>query len=209
MVGAMPQITIELDQDTVDALAARKDSAAPSTEEVARRALYQIAYLPDDKASYRKPCTCGHLERMADNPEFPVHFDKRTNEYWITHDPGRYSLIVRYCFFCGDAAPMSKRASLFAYVPETEKSRLAKLCEGIESFEDAMDRLGPPDFDVAGGMMVPASNGDERDKSVVLRTMTYRQLSDTAEVLFVQKPDSSGVSLMIYAKPLEGTSTLT
>ncbi|GLS20709.1 hypothetical protein GCM10007874_37260 [Labrys miyagiensis] len=199
----MPHITLTLDQDTADMLAARIDDAAPSLEDVAYQALYQVAQQRDENVGYRRRCTCGWLEKFADNPELPVHFDAQTNEYWITDNPARSSLIVRYCFSCGGAAPLSKRHSLFAHVPPTEKSRLAKLCEGIVTFEDAINRLGPPDFDTPGGMMVPSGDESDQEKSIILRTLMYRGLSDTADLLFSQRPNSDGVSLMVWAKPLE------
>lgn len=199
----MPRISITLDQDTAEELAARIDDVTPSLEDVAAQALYQAARQFNANVGYRSRCTCDMLEKCADDPDIPVHFDSRTNEYWIAVDPAKSSVVVRYCFSCGGGAPASKRDLLFVRIPMEERSRLLTLCERIKTFEDAIHRLGPPDVDMPGGLMMQPTDGTDQEKVIVLRTITYKQLSKTADLLFTQRQDSNDLSLMFLAKPIE------
>ena len=75
-----------------------------------------------------QPCTCGFLERQADDPASPIVFDARLNEYHFEYPSpcaggdcptAKAEMMIYHCPFCGGAAPVSKRASLFtAFTPE-------------------------------------------------------------------------------------------
>ncbi|MCX7424952.1 MAG: hypothetical protein NTW96_04905 [Planctomycetia bacterium] len=97
------------------------------------------------------PCTCGYLERAADDPANPIAFDERTFEYQFTYQEsdheGRSMLVIYHCPFCGGAAPESQRHRLFAAIPTTEEERLAQLLAPIETMQQAIDVLGPPQMD--------------------------------------------------------------
>ena len=68
-------------------------------------------------------CDCLVLERAADDPNVPVLFDSKMNEYHMVHADGQGHTIIRHCFFCGGKAPQSKREALFARVLHEELRR--------------------------------------------------------------------------------------
>jgi hypothetical protein len=97
--------------------------------------------MPKHASVTNKPCTCDLLQRVANDPFYPIVFDTDTNEYHFTWNDGAL-LVIGHCPFCGGAAPESKRALLFAQIPGPEESRLAKLLKGVTSMDDAINRFG-------------------------------------------------------------------
>ena len=75
----------------------------------------------------KKLCCCGYLERAGLDPESPIDFDTRTNEYqfkyMVAGGKGEGSLIIYHCPFCGGAAPESLRDALFETVTVSERQR--------------------------------------------------------------------------------------
>jgi hypothetical protein len=185
----MKQITIELEEDAADALAAKIDDSMPSLEAVARHVLTNASERWEEDAGYRRPCRCQALEYLADDPRTPLVFDTKTNEYHITKDPGDRGghFIVRYCFFCGGKAPISKRAELFARIPDEEKRRLSELCKEIRTFDEAIRTFGPAEHDLPFGMIQESIDENGRRESIPHRMLTYTGLSDVAEVCFTQR----------------------
>ena len=60
-----------------------------------------------------KPCTCGFLECQADDPDSPIVFDARLNEYHFEYaspcsdvgcDSAKAQMMIYHCPFCGGAA---------------------------------------------------------------------------------------------------------
>lgn len=137
----------------------------------------------DDEAGGTTSCTCGSLERAAAEPAVPISFDEKTNEFSIIYTDGtiRGSLRVRFCTWCGGAAPRSKRASLFAVVTDAEERRLRDVAGDLWSVDEAIARLGPPDEDHAEGFVTH----DEAREGVGpgrtgYRVIRYQKLSPTA-----------------------------
>lgn len=125
-------------------------------------------------------CTCDLLQRTANDPFYPIVFDTATNEYHFTWNGGAV-LLIRYCPFCGGAAPDSKRALLFAQIPKAEESRLAKLLDGVISMDDALNRFGQPSYD-----MMSVSTHDETDDAGPViaphRLIQYHEVSEVADI---------------------------
>ena len=62
----------------------------------------------------KKPCTCGFLERQADDPDSPIEFDARMNEYHFeypspcadgTCDAAKAQMMIYHCPFCDGEYP--------------------------------------------------------------------------------------------------------
>jgi hypothetical protein len=63
-----------------------------------------------------EPCKCGVLELAAKDPRSHIVFDSEVNEYHFRYphpikgNPSAMgSMVIYHCFFCGGAAPASKR----------------------------------------------------------------------------------------------------
>lgn len=128
------------------------------------------------------PCTCGFLTRCAKDPSSPITWDERLNEFHITyrHEASTGELMVYHCPFCGGATPPSRRGDLFHEVTAEEERRLNDLSAEIKTVADCLQRLGAPDQDLAEGM---ATETDGRRET--FRTLWYRNLSSTVDVIFV------------------------
>jgi hypothetical protein len=197
----MTRVTIDLNDEMVEALLAQIADSRPTLKDVVHHALERIVERWNDEAGIKRLCRCGTLERMADDPTTPVEFDPSTNVFKLVYENARGSRIIRYCFHCGDRAPPSKAPRTFALVSPSEKLRLAELCKDIHTFSDAVRTFGPPDHDYPSGMTRHSTTKEGRDEWSVQRVFVYSKLSETADVRFTQ---SSGelVSLGFWAKPL-------
>ncbi|WP_145289313.1 hypothetical protein [Pirellulimonas nuda] len=141
-------------------------------------------------------CTCGYLQRAADEPGTPIVFDATTNEYLFVYPqqegPGLADLVIYHCPFCGGAAPASKRQLLFHVVPSAEVSRLKELMRPIRSIRQAFERLGAPESDDPAGFTVTSDEAGGVAGSVVpSRKLTYRSLSTVADVNVIERLDGS------------------
>jgi hypothetical protein len=98
------------------------------------------------------------------------------------------TVVIFHCPACGGVAPESTRSLLFAQIPRTEEARLSRLLHGIEAIDDALDRLGKPDFDG-----VSISRYPERENKAPRiqhhRDIRYHNLSDVAEIWITERPD--------------------
>jgi hypothetical protein len=131
-------------------------------------------------------CDCGYLERSADNPDIPIRFDEKMNEYHFVYerqDGIGGNLLLRHCPFCGGRAPESKRAAFFAVIPSAEESRLLKLTRAIHTVDDAVRSLGIPDNDYETGMISvkPEKDGNP-PVTEGFRTLIYRSVSVVADI---------------------------
>lgn len=131
-------------------------------------------------------CTCDYLENAANDPKCPIIFDEATSEYQFTDN--RVTLVIYHCPFCGGAAPESKRALLFAQIPENEERRLAGLLNGIETMDGALSKLGQPDFEGVSTTRKPEGKNDA-PRIQHHREIRYHQLSDVAEVWITERTD--------------------
>ena len=90
-----------------------------------------------------KTCECGHPERWAADPTWPVEFDERMNEYNLVHDGVK--AIMRFCYWCGGRLPDSKRGDFFTTPDETELAEVRALLADAKTAEDVFRILGSPD----------------------------------------------------------------
>jgi hypothetical protein len=147
------------------------------------------------------PCSCGFLERAADDPKLPIRFDPSVGEYNFefpspcvgeTCPEAKAQLRIYHCPFCGGAAPPSRRETLFARISDEEAARLYRIFHGMRTLEEVIRAVGPPNEDIPRGvtMRKPEKEGNApRLRSY--RTLHYTHISDTADV-------------QVYADPAEG-----
>jgi hypothetical protein len=141
-------------------------------------------------------CECKYLQHAADDPDVPIVFDQRTNEYHYRYlESGSgvpANLIIYHCPFCGGAAPTSKRELLFHVVSSQEKDRLVDLLEPFCSIQELIQVLGKPDEDMPAGMWVKRHELDDRpSQAAYCRMLTYKSLSDVADVQVFERPNGS------------------
>jgi hypothetical protein len=127
------------------------------------------------------PCDCGYLDDAAKNPEHPIEFDARLNEFSIVHGKSRF--LIHHCPFCGGAAPASLRATLFAHVTHDEQRRVLGLTRDLRRVEDVIAKLGPPSREVPFGLVTARPECDGGAPSFqAVRVLVYSELSATAEL---------------------------
>lgn len=146
------------------------------------------------------PCSCRTLERAADDPKNPIVFDAETAEYQFVFDSEM--LVIYHCPFCGGATPKSKRHSLFARIPIEEESRIAELMDGIDTIDDAVQKLGKPDFE---GTLITRylDKGNQAPIIEHHREICYESLSDSAEIRITERSNGK-ISWQLQGKYLGG-----
>ena len=156
---------------------------------------------PNSASVTAVPCTCKTLERAAEEPDCPVVFDPELKEYNIENRRTRSRWNIYHCYFCGGAAPRSKRASLFATIPERERERLTHLTSGFADFGEVLARFGKPDEDMAVGTASIRDATDAAGPTVTpYRTLRYYGLSKVANVEFVDYGPKHGVRASLQGK---------
>ncbi len=139
-------------------------------------------------------CTCGYLERAADDPASPIVFDERTSEYQFTYQEsgldGPSMLVIYHCPFCGGAAPESQRHLLFAAISPAEKERLIQLVAPIETIQQALDTFGMPQFDTYFVLQELRRDDPNNPPSFQQnRELLYTTLSEVADVRIMEVPN--------------------
>jgi hypothetical protein len=136
-------------------------------------------------------CSCGYLERAANDPKSPIVFDKLTHEYQFVYpDPqadiiprGKATLIIYHCPFCGGAAPPSQRDLLFSIITPDEEQRPRELLADVRTIDDALRILGQPDLDLDAGVTRRQHETSGTGPSIEsFRSLTYSGLSKTVDV---------------------------
>jgi hypothetical protein len=152
-------------------------------------------------------CDCGVLEQAAKNPDIPIEFDPRLNEFQIvfTCNGEAGQMNIYHCLFCGGLAPPSLRKTLFAEVPVAENHRLASMTGQLATLVDVFAELGEPDRDEHGGVTVTTPEQDgQPPETRAYRTLLYTRLSDVADIRVVVS-DSDQVSFSFLGKYLGDT----
>lgn len=138
------------------------------------------------------PCECDWLGRAAAEPGVAVAFDAALNEYHLIHEGrgGRGALMLRYCPFCGGAAPKSRRPERFMRLTQAELARLESLVSPLQTLADVIGAFGAPDeeLDPGDGSCQPHPF-DAPPRFERGRTLIYRGLSESAEVRATQHAD--------------------
>jgi hypothetical protein len=153
-------------------------------------------------------CQCPFLRHLAADPDVPIQYDPRLNEYHIV---GTLSLTMIYhCPFCGGRAPKSLRPFQFHYLPETERQRLENLMTGLDSLESIVSKLGAPTIDLDPGKPSEeeSADGDPTAPDPFYRELRYEALSDAAD-LRVGVRRSGAVQCTITEKPHRQAATST
>lgn len=149
-------------------------------------------------------CSCNYLRNAAEDPDNPIIFETRTNEYQFTYqhgdEEGRAMLVIYHCPFCGGTAPRSKRALLFAAISQAEEFRLAEKLEPIKTLADAIAILGEPDYDGYSTSKMPEEEGTP-PKVKRFRDIRYEGLSDVASVWITERSDQT-IYWTLHGKPL-------
>ena len=140
-------------------------------------------------------CRCDWLERAADDPECPVEFDAKLNEYHIVRGPKDF-LMIYYCPFCGGGAPKSRRDRLFHRLTDTERRRLVSLTKDMRTVQDVTRAFGEPDIRQPVGTVVTKPERDGKPETAQsYPAMIYRKISKTADVHVILYPtDRVGIS---------------
>jgi hypothetical protein len=122
------------------------------------------------------PCSCSFLKNALNDERFPIGFDAQVNEYFFEHkmpDGGTLSVRLLHCPMCGGVASRSTRDKMFADLSNDEIQRIHTKVGSYKSVADVERALGAPDLDQKGG-----------PDSRVIRILTYKKLSKTADVQF-------------------------
>lgn len=137
-------------------------------------------------------CTCGYLQRAADDPDVPIQFEASMGEYQFAYQTevwGPSMLIIYHCPFCGGAAPRSKRELLYHVIPEAEKERLKELLLPIKAIADALERFGEPESDSPFGTASMHDEANGQPASIeYARVLRYETLSEVADVAIFESP---------------------
>lgn len=151
-------------------------------------------------------CDCGVLERMADEPKFPIEFDAALNEYHITCGDGGHAMIY-YCPFCGGSTPKSKRDRLFHRITDAEKVRLSELTKDMRTIQDVTAALGEPDISQPIGVVSTSPERDGKPETTqTYRAMVYTKLSDIADVHVTVYPTDK-VAIQFQGKAVKKNPT--
>jgi hypothetical protein len=156
-----------------------------------------------------EPCECGSLQRAAEDPDLPVRFDPRMNEFNFVYTTaaGHEGLLsIHHCYICGGKAPESRRRLFFRLVPRAEQDRLWALFRPLKTLAAVLDAWGQPDQDYerGTGIQSPEKNG-EPGVIQQFRTLVYEYLSDCAVVrVIVYRDDHLGVAF--HGKPADPDS---
>jgi hypothetical protein len=124
-------------------------------------------------------CDCGALDRAAKDPDLPIEFDARLNEFHLVHGRGRR--LLYHCWSCGGKAPESLRDTLFARISREEQHRLLALVADVTTVSDLIARLGKPDSDSSRGVVIEMPEQDGKAPTVeARRVLVYANLSEVA-----------------------------
>ena len=129
----------------------------------------------------RTPCGCSTLMECVRRDDIPIKYDNKLNEFHIVR-PNGYT-IIRYCPFCGELLPVSKRGDMFQRLTVAERKRLKRRFGHLLTADSVISALGPPDRDIPEGVVTEDRFRDRR-KRTIQRTLSYFGLSKTALILF-------------------------
>jgi len=147
-------------------------------------------------------CDCRVLEHASREPDHPIRWDERLQEYYIVYGKsGR--MMIYYCPFCGGSTPKSRRSLLFHSLTDEEQRRLSNLIKGLETVQGVKAAFGEPDIYQPQGerKTIPERDG-KPETTTVYSVMIYTKLSDVANIhVTVCGMDSVGFGF--HSKPIE------
>ena len=138
--------------------AARMASVVSLTLPARRRLIRNVSRcsrpVTTKQKSRKRKCTCNWLHNSAEDPDIPVVFDARLNEFHIQRNRDKGYSMVYFCPICGYAAPDSLRGSLFARIPHKEHRRLDELTQHLKTLDEVFSALGTPTRDEPYGQPI-------------------------------------------------------
>lgn len=149
-----------------------------------------------------RPCKCDCLHDAANDPATPVKYYEALAEFRIVCVDGHKNgyLSIYYCPFCGGEVPRSLRPNHFARITKEELVRLGALLNGINSVDEALTRLGPPDHEFPAGVtMTTRSSVTNGPEVFSYRTLHWKGYSATADIV-LNDYQPMGVSFSFLAK---------
>ena len=140
-------------------------------------------------------CKCDYLQRLAEDPNCPVDFDAKLNEFHITGKNGGHHMIY-YCPFCSGSAPKSLRSHLFHTLTHEERGRLCELAKDLHTVDAVIAAFGEPQIKYpVGSITVTPERDDKPETTQSYPTMIYTKLSDTANVhVTIYPTDKVGIT---------------
>ena len=126
-----------------------------------------------------KTCDCKSIDNYSKDPEVPISYDSKFNEYsinFVSDNGGK--VFLRYCFSCGGALPESKRCDYFTNPDETLIVKYKNMLKDVKNADDIICILGEPDSQID----LPSIR--EEDKEIYgmkqqKRQFDYEKLSDS------------------------------
>ena len=143
-----------------------------------------------------KTCTCDWLKNAADDPRFPIEYDRQNNEFKLCCqlEGGEIGYtVLHFCPFCGGKAPDIRKEQSFTQLSEQEFLRLQELTQQIKSIEDAFRILGEPELGE------PEISQAEQELLQAARSLTYENLSETATI-HITEYEQGNVRIVIQEK---------
>ena len=149
------------------------------------------------------PCTCGYLERQANNADSPFIFDEAVNEYHFTFTfrDCDAQLMIYHCPWCGGVASDSHRGSLFHDLDSASCNEICKKTASCKTLDDVISVLGTPDEDEYTGIKHKEKDGKSPRLDRV-RRITFHGLYDEMSVSFEQLIGGS-IGSSFIPKPLK------
>ncbi len=136
-------------------------------------------------------CTCGTLERLAEDPDHPFSFDGSNYvlQYYTSlgDGTGPWSMMLYHCPFCGGVPPTAQAPRPFRFVHTREYMRLLEIAQNLRSMQQVVETLGQPDGTVAPpGIDSDAYCVGGPSSTPRSRCFKYSRLSEMADVFFVE-----------------------
>lgn len=146
-------------------------------------------------------CKCKTVQGLIARKMGPFQYDEKMNEYNVVD--GKSKTRLYHCFICGGVISQSMRSEKFYVVENEEMKRIRKLCEELSTIDEAMAKLGNPDYDYPHGSGVGEVDADSgRLCSNFFRSIRYINLSKTAEVSFTETKNGT-VFLSVAGKEIK------
>jgi len=129
-------------------------------------------------------CTCGSIAAWAADPELPVEYDERLNEYGM---PGYF---FYFCVVCGGRMPESKRDAYLATWTDADDAEFRARTEKLKSLEDVVAAFGPPD-DQSGPTQVSEEDRAIYGQMAVKRMFIYAHVWESLRTHFQEMEDGT------------------
>ncbi len=155
---------------------------------------------PNPMSVTSTPCTCGYLQRMANDSNSPIAYDETVNEYHY-QSLGGARLAIYHCPWCGGVAPNSHRSSLFHELKRESCDAICNRTASCATLDDVIAILGQPDDDEYTGVRYH-EKPDRPPRVDRVRRITFHDLYEEMIVSFEQRFDGA-IAVSFSPKPLE------